>query len=114
MESEMLALNQDKIDIDDGITEYMDRIRVLLDTDYQQYSNLDAPIVTYQMGRKYCRIVLCKAHDVKQRRVHSFVDLTNGDILYAASWKAPAKHARGSVLNLNDSNFNVYGAGSLR
>lgn len=27
----------------------------------------------------------------------AFVDMTNGDILKAASWKAPAKHARGNI-----------------
>ena len=31
--------------------------------------------------------------------VHLFVDMTNGDVLKAASFKAPAKHARGNIYN---------------
>ena len=31
--------------------------------------------------------------------VHSFVDLNNGNVYKAASWRAPAKHARGNVLS---------------
>lgn len=33
--------------------------------------------------------------------VHCFVDRTNGDVLKAASWKAPAKHARGNIFDKN-------------
>lgn len=28
----------------------------------------------------------------------AFIDRTNGDVLMAASWRAPAKHARGNIL----------------
>lgn len=31
--------------------------------------------------------------------IHSFIDRTNGDVLKPATWRAPAKHARG---NIND------------
>ena len=34
-------------------------------------------------------------------RIYCFVDKTNGDILKPASWKAPAKHARGNVHDEN-------------
>jgi hypothetical protein len=32
-----------------------------------------------------------------QRRAYAFIDITNGDILKPASWKSPAKHARGNI-----------------
>ena len=28
---------------------------------------------------------------------YGFIDRTNGDVLMAASWRAPAKHARGNI-----------------
>jgi hypothetical protein len=31
--------------------------------------------------------------------IHCFIDLDNGDVLKAASSKAPAKHARGNILD---------------
>ena len=47
---------------------------------------------------------------------YCFVDRTNGDVLKAASWKAPAKHARGNIFD--DSNglkfMSAYGAAYLR
>ena len=48
-------------------------------------------------GRRYVRIVTTSDGGNGQRSVYCFVDITNGDILKSASWKAPAKHARGSI-----------------
>jgi hypothetical protein len=32
-------------------------------------------------------------------RAFAFIDVTNGDILKPATWRAPAKHARGNVFD---------------
>lgn len=45
-----------------------------------------------QIGKRYARIV-------REGSVHCFVDLTNGDVLKAASWSKPAKHARGNIFD---------------
>ena len=59
-------------------------------------------------GKRYIRIVAesgmehvsYKSGEVTtQRSAWGFIDMTNGDILKAASWKAPAKHARGNIYN---------------
>lgn len=54
-------------------------------------------------GRRYVRVwVQPTASDTQtslSRRVFCFVDKTNGDILKAATWKAPAKHARGNIFD---------------
>jgi len=47
-------------------------------------------------GKKYARIV---TEDHGSRSVKCFVDLSSGDILKAASWQAPAKHARGNIFD---------------
>lgn len=44
------------------------------------------------MGRRYAKINISGS-------VHSFVDLDNGNVYKAASWKVPAKHARGNILS---------------
>lgn len=80
-------------------------------------------IFTFEAGQKYIRII---CNDVKpgatevpegaSRRVHCFIDRTNGDVLKAASWKAPAKRARGNIFN-PDHGMNAltpYGAAYLR
>jgi hypothetical protein len=52
-----------------------------------------------QPGRRYIRVV--KQYDPPngQRLVHCFVDKTNGDVLKSASWKKPAKYARGNIFD---------------
>lgn len=47
-------------------------------------------------GMKYVRII---SNHGGSNSVHCFVDKTNGDVLKAASWKAPAKHARGNIFD---------------
>lgn len=48
--------------------------------------------VTVSYGRRYAKVCVGSS-------VHTFIDMTNGDILKAASYKAPAKNGvRGSVL----------------
>ena len=34
--------------------------------------------------------------------VHCFVQKSNGDVLKAASWQAPAKHARGNIFDADN------------
>lgn len=48
------------------------------------------------VGKKYARIV---QEDNGQRSSTGFVDMSNGDVLMSASWKAPAKHARGNIFD---------------
>lgn len=74
-------------------------------------------------GRRYKKIVVkyeTMGVDGEYQKasysVHCFVDTTNGDVLKAAGWKKPAKHARG---NLNDDTkglgcMTAYGAKYLR
>lgn len=67
-------------------------------------------------GQKYSRIVVTSNG---QRSVYCFVDLTNGDILKNAGWKAPAKGKRGSIWNDDcdvglDKPCNIHGAGLYR
>lgn len=51
--------------------------------------------LTAECGRKYVKIVI---EDYGQRSVYCFLD-HDGNIYKAASWRAPAKHIRGSVFD---------------
>lgn len=60
------------------------------------------PILTIMKGRRYARIVaLGYKHGYgSPRTVWGFIDMTNGDLLKANSWKAPAKNfARGNIFD---------------
>ncbi len=57
------------------------------------------PHLSLETGRRYARIV---SEDGPSRCAFGFVDLTNGDVLKAAGWNAPAKNfARGNVTDAN-------------
>lgn len=78
------------------------------------YTNLTAPTFEVHPGKRYMKIVTCS--EGQGRSVHTFVDRTNGNVLKAAGWAAPAKHARGSIFS--DKNgmeaCSVYGGNYLR
>jgi len=67
-----------------------------------------AATLSTMYGRRYVRIV---RHDLgPSRSAHCFIDRTNGDVLKAASWKAPAKNfARGNIYTGN-AGVTEYGA----
>jgi len=51
---------------------------------------VDNPKFTIEDSRKYIRIKVGGC-------IYGFIDATNGDLLKAATWRAPAKYARGSL-----------------
>lgn len=65
-------------------------------------------------GRKYLKIVEMKAGEIS--RVHCFVNATDGDVLKAAGFNAPAKHARGNIFDETNglSKMGEYGPAYLR
>lgn len=67
--------------------------------------------LSVEPGRRYARIVVTDT----QRSVYCFVDMLNGDILKAESWRKPAKHARGNIFDADPiQNMGPYGANYLR
>lgn len=73
-----------------GVT---DKVRASLD----KYDNpvFDAEGIGAIEGRRYVKIT--RTRDGKPTSVFCFVDKTNGNVLKAAGWSAPAKHARGNI-----------------
>ena len=54
------------------------------------------PKLSLMNGKRYVRIV--SESGPGSRSAFGFIDTTNGDILYAAGWKGPAKNfARGNI-----------------
>lgn len=72
-----------------------------------------SPKVDFTEGRVNWKII---STVYGSRSVHSFVNRATGDVLKAASWNAPAKHARGNILNADfgRSALSDYGIKYLR
>lgn len=52
---------------------------------------------SFSQGKRFIKVI-------RGDSVHCFIDRDTGDVLKAASWKAPAKHARG---NINDKKHGI-------
>ena len=64
---------------------------------------------TIEWGRKYAKVMRSGGS------VYCFVVRSNGDIMKAANWKAPAKHARGNIRDTDPlAGVTDYGAAYLR
>jgi hypothetical protein len=92
---------------------FLDTIQKSSDT-YMTVSfpKLPKPVYSVDLGKRYIRVV--KTNDSCNRSVYCFVDKTNGNVLKAASWKAPAKHARGNIYTTWNYGVNEYGANYLK
>ncbi len=85
--------------ITDAIGAYIESVQAMVNDQYaRHYPKLTAPTISVSCGRKYARII---SQDGVSRGVHSFIDLSTGDVLKAESWKRPAKGARGNLFNLD-------------
>jgi hypothetical protein len=53
---------------------------------------------------------------VRDSSAHCFVDMATGDVLKAASWAAPAKHARGNIYDADNglSGMGPYGPAQMK
>jgi hypothetical protein len=73
--------------------------------------------VSVEYGKKNARVINTDTYGTS-RSVHTFVNMETGDILKAASWKAPAPNGlRGNVFNENSDvgvTINHFGAAYLR
>lgn len=86
------------------IQAFVDDAQAIVDTYRQEnFPRLDPVVLSVEMGRKFAKIVRScrslKTNELYDRSVYCFLDVTNGDVLKAASWKAPAKGARGNIFD---------------
>ncbi len=64
-------------------------------------------------GRKYVRIISCQKGE-ESGYAFAFIERATGHVLKAASWKTPAKHARGIIYEVGREGVTAYGAEHLR
>lgn len=87
----------------------------IIDTHFAKHlPNLTADKLTVEPGRRYAKIVRSYSTG-SGRSVYCFVDMTNGNVLKAETWRKPAKHARGNIFttDFGASGINPHGANYL-
>jgi hypothetical protein len=99
--------------LNDRFTSWLASCQALINKHYaENLSNLTPPTLTVEKNPRYWRVV----SNGLQTSVYCFIDPMTGDVLKSASWKSPAKGARGNLFD--DTNgmarMTVYGAGYNR
>ena len=79
----------------------------------EHYPNNTVEKLTLGRGSRYVRIMRVGPGT---NSAWAFIDKTNGDVLKPASWKTPAKHARGNIYDESNglSKVGPYGPAYLR
>jgi hypothetical protein len=87
-----------------------------------EFPNNPKEVLTADFGTRYIKISkVSEGKDETTGRPHScsawaFIDRTNGDVLKPATWKAPAKGARGNIFDQSNGlkTMGPYGPAYLR
>jgi len=83
--------------------EAMDNLLLQIQVNYDQWSNNSKTLnLSLRPGRKFIKVVNDNSvwgFVAKVDGVHKGVPMLKGDILKAATWRAPAKHSRGSIFD---------------
>ena len=111
-------VSMNPIDVQERINLYVDLVQKKNNRYFEIYDFKfsDPPTVTVDYGNKYARIV--KNDQLNgSRTVHTFVNMTNGDILKSGGWKAPAPNGvRGNIFanDFGADRINEHGANYLK
>ena len=81
----------------------------------RHFSNSTPDEISAKYGHRYVKVIRQRS-DGTSTSVHCFVDMLNGRVLKAKSWKEPAKIARGNIFDEHHGlkNMNEYGPALLR
>jgi hypothetical protein len=106
------------MDFETALASWLEKAQEVINENYRKnFPRLNVPQLVLERGRRYIRVV--RHLEVNGQRVdhsaHAFID-SNGDVLKPASYKAPAKHARGNIFD--DANgmryVSAYGPAYIR
>lgn len=116
METAKLTINSPEV------VQFVEKCQKMIDNEYQVRGYGNPPRLEVSSGEKFIKIVQWKIGTTGQRFVHTFIatmdsetkvlgKVLRGDILKPASFKAPAKHARGNLFDESSgmSNMTSYG-----
>ncbi len=79
------------MDFDTAFATWLTSAQAIVDEHMStKFPTLAREVLTTTQGKRYIKVV-------KRGSVFCFVDKTDGNVYKAASWKAPALHARGNI-----------------
>ncbi len=85
-------------EFDKAFDEWLKAAQKIVDDYYKKaFDGKQGKTLSYTKGPKRYKII--STNESGHQSVWAFIDKTTGDVLKPASWKAPAKGARGNILD---------------
>ena len=85
-------------DFDKALKHWIKEVQKMINISMKKYPNQEEEIKIEPGGKKYVKISkVIKPGSSKS--AFAFIDKSTGDIFKPASWKVPAKHARGNLFD---------------
>ena len=81
------------------LTEWLEVAQNIVNLDYAKFPELEPSVLEMSDGRRYIRVDTIGDNGRGQRSVWAFIDKQTGDVLKPATYRNPAKHARGNLLD---------------
>lgn len=99
-----------EIIFDTALNNWLQRAQAIVNEHHEKmgFNSTPETLSIDPKGKKYIRIVR------SDNSVHCFIDKSNGNVLKAATWRAPAPHARGSIYTIGKEGVSAYGAHYLK
>jgi hypothetical protein len=92
----------------DRLAKFKQGVDIILGEHVQRFNHLKNARIEYSTGKRYIKMIYAD-NGSYSRRVHGFIDRTNGDILGSASYNAPAKSGARGSLWADDYGLNAVG-----
>lgn len=89
---------------DEQIQQVVDYAQKVINTYYAQegYENIKPGIISVEKGKRYAKLLITQDGGKGQRFCYGFIDMTNGDLFKAASFKAPERNFPRGNIHTND------------
>lgn len=103
-------------DFDTKLRTFVDVIQTKI-AEHQKNLTIPCDALVIREGKRYVKVVRVRADSISGGgSAFCFIDKNNGDVLKAASWNAPAKHARGNIFDESNGTkyVGVYGPAYLK
>lgn len=103
-------------EFDKALNGFMKGCQKKIDDDYKiNYPKLKPNKLEMKEGPKFIKII-SKAQSGAGTSAWAFIDKGTGDVLRPASWRAPAKHARGNIFDQDNGmrTISPYGPAYLK
>lgn len=99
------------------VKKFVDELNTTIEKYYKEHlSSLEFKPVVVEVGSKFIRIwhnSSCWGFISRVDGILKGAPIKKGDLLMAATWKAPAKHARGNIID-GTAKYGVYGPTYLK